>query len=437
MSSPAQRRKTTVIFMCVVGLLYFGIFTIPNSLGASTNEILLNSSSDEYVLYPNVARMLTPGKTFNETRANIFFSDDYHYGYPFFALSALAVLPSRLLYGANFTNHLQLNMFLLRQLISVLPMILAAGLLVFLQTRFLSLVKSLGLFIFILTLRGVMRNQIWWWHPDALAVLAVVLTIFFLERDQLRFGRNFYFAAVACGMASAIKLLGFAFFLTIPVYIGVGLIKHHLNWSKAAIVSALFVLVMVGTIVISNPFLFSNQQRTRMLQIQAQKQEELSKGYEHDDPIYYSKGPQWWVSTLEKWYASPFMLLFMLVSLACGMVWGERRLLSLIIFTWILPYSIYLLYFVAVKPDHYWLPVMLPLFSGAFILIDLILARMMKAGETVVHLSLSLNKVILTGLILLLAWQFLFHLIRPVSGNIAIYASTMQRAAVQLQTVRH
>ncbi len=126
-----NRQKTTGFLMFAVGLLYFGAFVLPNSYGASTDEILVDSSTDEFVTYPNVVRILTPGKTFNETRANLFLYEDYHYGYPFYALSALAVLPSRLIYGIRFTDHMQLNLLLLRQIISVLPMILAAGLLVF------------------------------------------------------------------------------------------------------------------------------------------------------------------------------------------------------------------------------------------------------------------------------------------------------------------
>ncbi len=48
---------------------------------------------------------------------------------------------------------------------------------------------------------------------------------------------------------------------------------------------------MAAVVVFSNPFLFSDEQRARMVEIQAQKAEELSQGYQHDDPLYYSKGP--------------------------------------------------------------------------------------------------------------------------------------------------
>jgi hypothetical protein len=39
-----------------------------------------------------------------------------------------------------------------------------------------------------LSIRAVVRMNIQFWHPDALSVLAVVVTLFFLERDRLRFG---------------------------------------------------------------------------------------------------------------------------------------------------------------------------------------------------------------------------------------------------------
>jgi hypothetical protein len=193
---------------------------------------------------------------------------------------------------------------------------------------------------------------------------------------------------------------------------------------------------MFATVIFSNPFLFSDEQRARMFEIQAQKSEELSKGYEHDDPMYYNKGPQWWASTLEKWYASPWFSLFLVVSLIGGMVWGKRRLLSLILLTWVVPYSIYLLFFVAVKPDHYWLPVLLPLFSCAFTLIDILFSRFSRKGQPVWQFPVTMEKALLFLVMILLAWQFVFHLARPVSGNVAIYGSALERGEAQLRTVQ-
>jgi 4-amino-4-deoxy-L-arabinose transferase-like glycosyltransferase len=424
--NPTQRR--TLWVLSVIGLVYFCLFIYPNSFGAGSLAILLDASGDEYVTYPTLVRILMPGETLLDTRANLFLYEDYHYGYPFYAISALAVLPVRLIYGTAYGEQIQLNLLLLRQLISLLPMILAAGVLVYLQTRFQSLFQSAALFVFLLSIRGVVRNHIWWWHPDALAVLFAVLTLFFLDRDRLRFGRNFWLAALFCGLATAIKLLGVFFFLTIAAYLVVGLARGRIRMARAVLAGGLFVVIMAAVVVLANPFLFSDDQRARMLEIQAQKTQELSQGYEHDDPLYYSKGPRWWVTVLEKWYAPPLFLVYLTGALIAGCIWGPRRFTNRLILTWVLPYSIYLLYFVAVKPDHYWLPVMLPLFSAALIPFE-ILAR---PGGWLAQ-PWDARKLAQAALALLLVGQFALHLARPVSGNLTVYTTAIQRGMVQIR----
>lgn len=429
-----QRRTFFILFL--IGTVYFALFIVPNSYGARSDAILLDASADEHVTYPNVLRILTPGKTFYDWRANLFLYEDYHYGYPFYAFSALVLLPARLIAGEAFYSNMQMNMLLLRQFISLLPMVLAAGLLVWVQTRFQPTWKAVALFVFLLTVRGVVRNHIWWWHPDALAVLFVVLTIFFLDRDNLRFGRNFYFAAAACGLAVSIKLLGFFFFLTIPAYLLYGLWKKHVTFPRALLAGVFFVIIMMATAIFTNPWIFSDDQRARAIEIQQEKSQELAFGYEHDDPLYYSKGPQWWVSTLEKWYAHPLFLLFLLGSVIAGSVWGPRKLANRIILTWVLPYSIYLLYFVAVKPDHYWLPVMLPLFSSAFIMLDLLLEK--SAAWRGVFLSRRhwLEKAALVAVVALLTMQVVVNIARPASGFVTVYKGAIDRGMVQIETIR-
>jgi len=46
----------------------------------------------------------------------------------------------------------------------------------------------------------------------------------------------------------------------------------------------LFVIVMGGVMVVSNPFLYNAGARQEMITIQTYKMDELDKGYEHDDP---------------------------------------------------------------------------------------------------------------------------------------------------------
>jgi hypothetical protein len=353
--------------------VYFLAFIPPNYTTLPVNspdEIQSFLSGDEYVLYPVVLHMLEFGRDIHETWGRLIIYGDYHYGYPYFLLSFLALLPLRLAYGADFVWRPQLNLLILRQVVSILPMILSAGFLVYLVTRFRSVVYSAVLFAFLLLMPAVVGNNLWFWHPDALAVLAVVLTLFFLDRDRLRFGRNFYLAAAACGMASAIKLQGFFFFLTILAYLAAGLIYKKVRLSRAALASAGFIAVMAATIVLSNPFLFYASQRQKLIAIQTYKQTELDKGYTHDDPAAYAKSPLAWQWTLERWYAPIPLLGFLSLVLILSFFFTERKGLYGLFLAWCIPLSLYLLFFVAVKPGHYWLPVMLPLYSAGFALLS-------------------------------------------------------------------
>ena len=425
--------KRTFLLTLAVCLLYFCLFIPPNARGAQSERMLQSTSVDEPVTYPYVVRMLSPASDLKDLWTRWVIYGDYHYGYPFYFFSALVVLPVSLVHGGAFTNFTQLNLLLLRQLISVLPMLAAALLLTWMATRFRSSVLSLLLLGVLLSLRALVRNNIQWWHPDALSVLAVVLTLFFLERDRLRFGRNFYFAAAACGVAAGIKLAGFFFFLAVAGYLAAGLWRKALTFPRAVLAGALFVVVMVAALVLSNPFLYNSGAREELVKIQSFKTEELALGYPHDDPRYYALGPQWWEWTLTTWYAHPLVLALLGLSLAVGCVWGPNRLLNGLILLWIIPNAVYLLFFVAVKPDHYWLPVLLPLFAMMFNI------PMAIADGRNPALRVRPRR----GLFLSLAWLILalglivVNITRPYSGNLALYRQGMQVEAGNITSPYH
>ncbi len=418
---PLNKTRVTwlVAFIC---LAYFLVMAIPNGLGAQSERMLAATSVDEPVTYPYVVRMLSPAKDAKDLFTRWVIYGDYHYGYPFYFLSALVVLPVRLVYGALFTNHPALNLWLLRQLISVLPTLLAAALLAYLHTRFEKPWHTLGLLLILLSMRAVVRSSIQWWHPDALSLLFIVLTFYFLARDRLRFGMHFFLAAAACGVAAGIKFAGFFFFLAIFAYLLAGLLRKALSPRRTLLYAGLFVAVMAAALVISNPFLYNRGAREELVKIQSFKTEELAQGYAHDDPLYYSKGPAWWAWTLETWYAHPLILGFLLLSLLAGCVWGPNRLLNRLILLWVAPFSIYLLYFVAVKPDHYWLPVMLPLFSAALNIPLAIEQGAIPALRARPRLSAILNLLI----VLLFAGYLVTNLVRPYSGAANLYAQALR-----------
>jgi hypothetical protein len=400
-----SKQKKILLIIFAIGLAYFVILFLPNNTGAQNEEMLGWLSHDETITYPYVLHMLAPSQNIHELWGNLIIYGDYHYGYPFYLISMLVVLPVKLIYGAQFQSYTQLSLLLLREFVSVLPMIIAIGFLTFLMTRFQHWFRSIGLFIFILTIPAVVRQNLVWWHPDALTVLAAVLTLFFLDLDHLRFKRYFYLAAFTCGLAAAIKLLGVFFFLTIMVYLVVGIVKHYVSIRKAAVYGTVFVAIMAATIILTNPFLFYQTQREQLIHIQQEKSVELASGYTHDFQYYYRIGPKFWKWTLETWYAPIPFLLFLAASNIAGCIWGSGKFTNRLFLSWMVPYSIYLLFFVAPKPDHYWLPVMLPLFACAFNLLDIFASKSpMPASEN--RFKVILQWGITAAVILIVGYQF-------------------------------
>jgi 4-amino-4-deoxy-L-arabinose transferase-like glycosyltransferase len=358
-----QKRNFRVI--ALVGILYFIFFIFPNASTMGSDNPIVYLHTDEFVTYPIVERMLDFSPDVSTTWGRLIIYGDYHYGYPFYFLSMLTLLPLRLIQGAGFYDHTEVNILILRQVISVLPMILTAGVLTYVFTRFRKLWASLFTFLFLLTIPAVVRNNMHWWHPDALMMLAIALTFLFLDLDEYRLGKHFLLAATACGMASAIKLIGFFFFLTIPVYLLLAWRRKREVFRKIILSGLLFVGIMLIVIVLSNPFLFYKGPREDMLAIQSLKSKELSEGYTHEESLDYSLGPEYWRWTLSVSYGDPnFPVLLFLLLVVAGAASPNRDTCWLLL-AWIVPIGIYLMWFVAPKPDHYLLPLLIPLYATA------------------------------------------------------------------------
>jgi len=67
----------------------------------------------------------------------------------------MVLLPLRLILGAGWEAHTPVIVLILRQMINVLPMLAAIWILVWLQTRFKSTLKSISLFLFLAAIPGV------------------------------------------------------------------------------------------------------------------------------------------------------------------------------------------------------------------------------------------------------------------------------------------
>jgi len=354
--------KKTLWLLLLLGILVFSAYIPLNNKGASDDHQLARNSVDESFQYPFLIHMITPGQTAAETRWRLLSYGHYIYGYPFYVASALVAAPVQMIYGDYTELQVQLIVLLERQFVSVLPMLLAIGIFTYLVTRFHSTLQSAAVFLFLCTIPGIVRQNIWWWHPDALTILCVALTFLFLDRDSFRFGRNFYIAAFFCGLAVGIKSIGVFFAPVIAYLLITALLQKKITPRRAILTGAAFIAVMIATIFISNPLLFVTSARERIIQVHVDHNYFFTHGWADNDP--YGVGWSAWQPVLAGWYGSYSLLVFALGCTFYNAFCGKIALISRQFLAWIVPFSLYVIYAIAVKPDHYWMPVMLPLFAG-------------------------------------------------------------------------
>jgi hypothetical protein len=351
-----QKKSIVLLILLLIGAGVFLLFWFPNSTGAHDFNMTFIFEQDEPAQYPHVVRMLEPGKTFARTVYRFFAYQHYYFGFPYYFYSALVLLPARLSAG---WENVSLNMLLLRQFVNTLPMIAAILILVYLQTRFRSYLKSILLFLILLAVPAVVFNNMWI-HPDSLVFLFIVLTFFFLDKDDLQFGKNFYLAALFCGLAVATKLIGLFFFLAIPYYIFLGWRQGRIDTRKALITATLFVTIMFSTFVLTNPFLYWESERAFALKTQSDLHEAMQGGF----IVAYRNSPLLWLQVIEKWYGLLIFVLLSAVALVIGARKGEKRLLNQLILLWAFPFMAYISVALVIRSKHFPLPILLPVFSA-------------------------------------------------------------------------
>jgi hypothetical protein len=361
---PVQRKILTIL--AVLGLVYFLAFIPINLLRNEYGQFYL--LGDEQVIYPDVVKIFTPQVDFNATVHNVLGSWQWWYGYPYLPISAGVLIIPRLIFGAQFAEHVQLNIFLMRQFVSVLPMVLAIMLVVFLVTRYKSVLMSVGMFVFLLLVPGVIKISHRFWHPDSIILLLILVTIYFLEKDDLRFGRYFYLAAVTCGLTTAIKLWGLFFFLAVAGYLLAGLIQRRLPFKIIFISGLLFILTMLGTIIISSPSLLAPYITRVALASWTDQQNKILLGPERIDPTgYYKTNLMNWLKYFGQHFMKAYFFFFACFALVAGSLWGSKKVLNRILLAWCVPATIFLACLSAMKNFQYMLPVAIPFYCGAFI----------------------------------------------------------------------
>lgn len=368
LSDLSKDQKRVFLLLCILGVLTIAVLMPSNINGTADWDAFQRYGGDEYVIYPILMDVMAPGETFSATLYHRFIYEDYHYGYPFYAWSMMVLQPVQWVLGTDFPDAVRINLPLLRIFVSVVPVILAAIVLVYLFTQFRGILISSAVYLFLITAPGAMQNNQGFWHPDGLNLLFVTLTIFFLRRDRFRFGRNYYLSALFCGLSVAIRLYGFFFAPVIAVYLLIPLIKRQLSPGSAVRKGLLFILVMTLTIAFSSPYLFRADARQNMLAILSEKSGEMAEGYvgDYDPRNDYRPGWDAWYPAFEDHYVEMFCFFFLIFSMVIGFVAGDHRLTHLITFLWFAAITGYLIFFVAVKSTQYVLPALLPLMAAIF-----------------------------------------------------------------------
>ena len=364
-SLPVQRQ--VVMILLVISLIYFAAFIPINLSSKPTDGRPYFGHSDEIVIYFSVIKVLTPGANLTASINNLLIDNNWWYGYPYLPISAATLIIPRIVFGTSFGEHVQLNLLLLRQFVNILPMLLALALLVYLVTRFKNRLYAVGMFLFLLFVPGIFNFNYRFWHPDSIILLLIVLTFYFLERDQLRFRRYFSLAAVTCGLAAVIKLWGFFFFLVIAGYLLAGFYKKILSFKYMLVAGIGFIAVMAFTMLISSPSFMYPATVKSLVNDWGHQLSTNATGYNEPDPEgVYRTGLNNWLQYFDLFYMRPWFFFFAWAALILGSLWGKQTYLNRLFLGWCLVTGIYLVYFVAVKSYQYMMPLMLPLYASGF-----------------------------------------------------------------------
>ena len=97
-------------------------------------------------------------------------------------------------------------------------------------------------------------------------------------------------------------------------------------------------------------------------------------------------------------------------SLAFGSFWGARKYLSRIILAWCVVIGFFLINFTAMKSVHYMLPLMIPLYSGLFLIPYI--SQPANISEASLFIAKPLTQKLLWGLLIIVSViQFISNVI--------------------------
>ncbi|HPL82171.1 MAG TPA: glycosyltransferase family 39 protein [Anaerolineaceae bacterium] len=348
-----------ILTLSIITIAVFVVFIFPNK-AASKDEAMVNIfQPDEYATWTVVGRMTAPKPDRPSFMQHYFLYNFYHYGFPYFSISSLPVFLAR---WTNQFDNMPFVMVSLRQFVSVLPSLIAILILVYIQDQFSSY-KSILLYILLLSFPAVVNNNMWW-HPDGLCLLFSALTLFFLWKDEQKFGKYFYIAAIFAGILTATKLIGVFFLVAIIPILLLQMKTKKWRFVEAIGQWAIFAFILAIAFVISNPFLFTFDGLTRYAFTLYNEFAEISAGY----GLVYDKGfAAAWAGIQPAYGKLPFFIA-LVFAFFLGFRDKNKKKLSTLILCWFLPLTFTVLFTTHFK-YQYWLPAAIPAFSMLYLLL--------------------------------------------------------------------
>ena len=339
-----QPQKNIILVLLIVNIVVFCLFLIPNTAGCDDFDMVRIFEPDEGIPISVLYHMLGGGENAKDTLLRFLSYDYYHYGFPYFGYSAILLLVLK--WSGQYTSAAVIFP-VLRQLVSVLPMLLAITGLTYFWTGFKKWLPTFLLYFSLLTVPAVVGNMLWW-HPDGLQFLFVVLVMVSLKLDDWKFKRFFLLAGLLCGFSIGIKLQGLFFFLTIPTYLLVGVLQKNIKWPQAIIKAILFVVLMLVGLWVSNPLLIFGGMRATYWDTLQKQAQNSQLGY----GIFYPKGFGILIQLVRDYYGGVWLYVLAFLGCVLGLFSRNKRLSNLILLTWFLPQFVYLLTSVALKYQY-------------------------------------------------------------------------------------
>jgi hypothetical protein len=403
-----QKRIGLILFL--MAAIYFAAFWAPNAVASEDLAMVTAFEPDEGKPLPFLLDMLQPADSLGDALRNFISYGYFFYGFPFFALSGLTLLPQAL---AGDLGDIPQVMVTLRQFANLLPMLLAMLIMVWLQTEFRGY-KSILVFAWLLAIPAVVANNLWW-HPDGLAILFAMLALWALVKDDLRFGGWFYAAAALVGLAAQTKGIGFYFFLAIAWYLWLGYRQRGLALGRLALAALGFLAAMAAAYFLSNPILMTYPPaRAQFFNILQTQSALLTEGYE----VVYRSGFGAAAPIVSAYYGGWLLPLAMLCLTVWGALRGPRRRLHQLVLAWFIPITVFVFFFSHFK-YQYWLPVILPLYSALALALPDNLDEARRWWREWRPQALALGAVLLLAL-----GQFLLY----VRADVQRYTTQLQRA---------